>query len=70
MDIIKRLEAVLYTMDTIPVAKIENQSKFVGCAEQIAGVVQYLREAQAKKDAPAPAGAGNTPKPVGGKEKT
>lgn len=47
---INLLDAVRATMDTIPVSGIENQDKFVGCANAIQTVSQtlgkFLQEAQ------------------------
>lgn len=49
---INLLGAVLATMDQISVVGVENQSKFVGCAEAVENVSQtltnFLNEAQAK----------------------
>jgi len=50
MDIIKHLEAVLHTMDSIAVTGIDNQSKMVGAANGILAVVQYLREEKAARE--------------------
>lgn len=43
---ISLLEAVVSTMDTIPVTGIDAQDKFVGCANAIRSVIRSLREAQ------------------------
>lgn len=53
MDVIDLLEAVVSTMDTIPVVGIDNQDKFVGCANAVRTAVRKLRAAQAEKAAPA-----------------
>lgn len=53
MEIISLLEAVVSTMDTIPVVGIDNQDKFVGCANAVRTAVRKLRAAQAEKAAPA-----------------
>ena len=50
MDVIDLLEAVVSTMDTIPVVGIENQDKFVGCANAIRSVIRSLRQEQAGKN--------------------
>lgn len=46
---INLLEAIVSTMDTISVVGIENQDKFVGCANAIRSVIRQLREEQAEK---------------------
>lgn len=43
---ISLLEAVVSTMDTIPVTGIDAQDKFVGCANAIRSVIRTLREEQ------------------------
>lgn len=49
---INLLEAVRATMDTISVTGVENQSRFVGCAEAIQTVSQtltkFMQESQTK----------------------
>lgn len=50
MDVIDLLEAVVSTMDTIPVVGIDNQDKFVGCANAIRSVIRSLRQEQAGKN--------------------
>ena len=40
---INMLEAIVATMDTISVVGIENQDKFVGCANAIRSVIRSLR---------------------------
>lgn len=47
MEMISLLEAVVSTLDTIPVAGIDNQNKFVGCANAIRTVIRQLRAEQA-----------------------
>ena len=51
---INLLEAVRATMDTISVVGIDNQDKFVGCANAIQTVSQtlgkFLQEAESKKE--------------------
>ena len=44
------LSAVVSTMDTISVTGIDNQDKFVGCANAIRSVIRSLRQEQARKD--------------------
>ena len=44
------LAAVVSTMDTISVTGIDNQDKFVGCANAIRSVIRSLRQEQARKD--------------------
>lgn len=51
MENINLLEAIVSTMDTISVAGIENQDKFVGCANAIRSVIRSLRQEQAGKSA-------------------
>ena len=43
MEIINLLEAVVSTMDTISVTGIDNQDKFVGCANAVQTVIKQLR---------------------------
>lgn len=45
------LSAVVSTMDTISVTGIDNQDKFVGCANAIRSVIRSLRQEQAGKSA-------------------
>lgn len=52
MEMISLLEAVVSTLDTIPVVGIDNQDKFVGCANAIRTVIRQLRTEQAEKAAP------------------
>ena len=49
MENINLLEAIVSTMDTISVVGIENQDKFVGCANAIRSVIRSLRQEQAVK---------------------
>lgn len=51
MENINLLEAIVSTMDTISVVGIENQDKFVGCANAIRSVIRSLRQEQASKNA-------------------
>lgn len=53
METISLLEAVVATMDTISVVGIENQDKFVGCANAIRSVIRSLKQEQAQKEASA-----------------
>lgn len=41
---INLLSAVVSTMDTISVTGIDNQDKFVGCANAVQNVIKQLRE--------------------------
>ena len=50
METINLLEAIVATMDTISVVGIENQDKFVGCANAIRSVIRSLRQEQAGKN--------------------
>lgn len=56
---INLLGAVISTMDTIDIRGVENQDKFVGCANAIQTVSQtltkFLSEAQEREAAPADA---------------
>lgn len=49
-DLISLLEAVYSTMNTISVEGIDNQDKFVGCANVVKNVAQKLREMNVKKE--------------------
>lgn len=49
MDVIDLLEAVVSTMNTIPVVGIDNQDKFVGCANAIKTVIRQLQAVQPEK---------------------
>ena len=49
-DLISLLDAVYATMDTIAVARIDNQDKFVGCAKAVKNVADKLREMNIKKE--------------------
>lgn len=52
---ISLLEAVVSTLDTIPIVGIDAQDKYVGCANAIRSVIRSLREAQqAEVAAPIP----------------
>lgn len=48
---INLLSAVVSTMDTIPVVGIDNQDKFVGCANAIKTVIRQLQAVQPEKPA-------------------
>ena len=62
MENINLLEAIVSTMDTISVVGIENQDKFVGCANAIRSVIRSLQQEQAGKNAAAePAGNSGSP---------
>lgn len=41
---ISLLEAVLSTLDTIPIVGIDAQDKFVGCANAIRTVIRSIKE--------------------------
>lgn len=49
-DLISLLDAVYATMDTISVTRIDNQDKFVGCANAVKNVADKLREINLKKE--------------------
>ena len=49
-DLISLLEAVYSTMNTISVEGIDNQDKFVGCANVVKNVAQKLREMNEVKE--------------------
>ena len=52
-NLISLLEAVYSTMNTISVEGIDNQDKFVGCANVVKNVANKLREMnETKEDAP------------------
>lgn len=51
---ISLLEAVVDTMDTIPIVGINAQDKFVGCANAIRSVICSLREARQEEEMAAP----------------
>ena len=51
MEIITLLEAVVSTMDKISVVGIDNQDKFVGCANAVRAVIRDLRAAQQEETA-------------------
>ena len=50
MDVINILEAVVSTMDTISISGIDNQDKFVGCANAVQSVIKHLREQAASHE--------------------
>ena len=49
---INLLNSVYLTMDTIPITRIDNQDKFVGCAQAIKTVAQQISDyiASAEKE--------------------
>ena len=49
-DLISLLEADYSTMNTISVEGIDNQDKFVGCANVVKNVAQKLREMNVTKE--------------------
>lgn len=51
---ISLLEAIVSTMDTVPVIGIDAQDKFVGCANAIRSVIRSLKEEQRKAETAAP----------------
>lgn len=48
------LEAVVSTMDTIPIIGIDAQDKFVGCANAIRSVIRSMEEEQRNAEVAAP----------------
>lgn len=46
------LESVLRTMDTISVTGIDNQDKFVGCANAISTAITHLENLAAQENEP------------------
>lgn len=50
-NLISLLEAVYSTMDSISVSGIDNQDKFVGCANAIRTAIRQLRASQTEKPA-------------------
>lgn len=51
---ISLLEAVVSTLDTIPIVGIDAQDKFVGCANAIRSVIRSLQEIR-QEEVPVPA---------------
>ena len=49
-NLISLLEAVYSTMNTISVEGIDNQDKFVGCANVVKNVANKLREMNGTKE--------------------
>lgn len=49
-ELISLLEAVYSTMDSISVSGIDNQDKFVGCANVVKNVAQKLKEMNVTKE--------------------
>ena len=52
-NLISLLEAVYSTMDSISVSGIENQDKFVGCANAIRTAIRQLRAERSETPTPA-----------------
>lgn len=48
---ISLLEAIVSTLDTIPIVGIDAQDKFVGCANAIRTVIRSLKEEQQRVEA-------------------
>lgn len=51
---ISLLEAIVATLDTIPIVGIDAQDKFVGCANAIRTVIRSLKEEQLKVESAGP----------------
>lgn len=51
-NLISLLEAVYSTMDSISVSGIDNQDKFVGCANVVKNVANKLREMKKEAEEP------------------
>lgn len=49
-NLISLLEAVYSTMDSISISGIDNQDKFVGCANVVKNVANKLREINVTKE--------------------
>lgn len=49
-NLISLLEAVYSTMDSISVSGIDNQDKFVGCANVVKNVAEKLKEMNVTKE--------------------
>jgi hypothetical protein len=49
-DLISLLDAVYSTMDSISVSGIDNQDKFVGCANVVKNVAEKLKEMNVTKE--------------------
>lgn len=49
-EIINLLSCIVATMETISVAGIDNQDKFVGCANAIKTVIRQLQAVQPEKN--------------------
>ena len=49
-ELISLLEAVYSTMDSISVSGIDNQDKFVGCANVVKNVANKLKEMNVPKE--------------------
>ena len=49
-NLISLLEAVYSTMDSISVSGIDNQDKFVGCANVVKNVASKLREMKREEE--------------------
>ena len=50
-ELISLLEAVYSTMDSVSVSGIDNQDKFVGCANVVKNVANKLREMKNEAEA-------------------
>ena len=66
-NLISLLEAVYSTMDSISVSGIDNQDKFVGCANVIKNVANKLREMKMEEEPTIPQESG-TAKELTGRE--
>lgn len=51
---INLLQAIVSTLDTIPIVGIEAQDKFVGCANAIRSVIRSMEVEQRKAETAAP----------------
>ena len=67
-NLISLLEAVYSTMDSISVSGIDNQDKFVGCANVVKNVANKLREMKRKEEEPTVLQESGTAKELTGRE--
>ena len=67
-NLISLLEAVYSTMDSISVSGIDNQDKFVGCANVVKNVANKLREMKRKEEEPTVLQESGTAKESTGRE--
>ena len=67
-NLISLLEAVCSTMDSISVSGIDNQDKFVGCANVVKNVANKLREMKRKEEEPTVLQESGTAKELTGRE--